>query len=595
MVTGLAVGEITGVITVISNVLEHQINLEGKVNPLKVFVNYDFTNDIATTSATTPPAVYTTIGQDNTATGGVVTFTDANNLTSNAIKPYGVGQKNATGVIDLNAFSKTATDYAVTWKQYIGSESTGYKTGVLLRGNTGSVGNASSGYVQGIMEGYLLLSYNTGSDTQFRIYRSTPAGLTILNNITTSLDPVPNKSVWYRASVSGIGNVLLKIEYSIDGVNWVTGATTTDTSSTYNQGATQIVWGLAVNSLDFYMDDITFDGFDNPAVLAMDDDNDGVKNSIDTCPNTTSGQIVNIYGCAQGQLDDDKDGVPNGSDVCPNTPLGQTVNASGCAQSQLDDDSDGVKNSVDICPNTPSGQAVDTNGCLALGSTNYSIEVVGESCPNKNNGQITITASQNLTYSATVNGTPKAFTNKILALNNLNPGTYDVCIEASGTGSKQCYSIVIPASAAITGKTSSSSDKLHVEIESGTAPYQVTINGVTQFETNNTSFDVAVNSGDVLEVSTSKLCEGILAKTITLFDLVRAVPNPTTGPFDIYLPTNDNSVEIGIYTVNGILISKSVYTIENGKVHLDLGKEPTGVYFVKIQSNPIETIKIIKK
>ncbi|GEC71452.1 Por secretion system C-terminal sorting domain-containing protein [Flavobacterium flevense] len=329
--------------------------------------------------------------------------------------------------------------------------------------------------------------------------------------------------------------------------------------------------------------------------ISDDSDADGVPNNIDTCPNSPSGQIVNATGCSDNQLDSDGDEVPNNSDVCPNTPLGQTVNAGGCAQSQLDDDSDGVKNSVDICPNTPSGQAVDTNGCLALGSTNYSIEVVGESCPNKNNGQITITASQNLTYSATVNGTPKAFTNKILALNNLNPGTYDVCIEASGTGSKQYYSIVIPASAAITGKTSSSSDKLHVEIESGTAPYQVTINGVTQFETNNTSFDVAVNSGDVLEVSTSKLCEGILAKTITLFDLVRAVPNPTPGPFDIYLPTNDNSVEIGIYTVNGILISKSVYTIENGKVHLDLGKEPTGVYFVKIQSNPIETIKIIKK
>ena len=293
--------------------------------------------------------------------------------------------------------------------------------------------------------------------------------------------------------------------------------------------------------------------------------------------------------------DTDADGVPNNIDTCPNTPSGKIVNDTGCSDNQLDSDGDGVPNNSDVCPNTPSGQAVDANGCIVLGSTNYSIEVVGESCPNKNNGQITITASQNLTYSATVNGIPKAFTNKILALNNLNSGTYDVCIEASGAGSKQCYSIVIPASAAIAGKTSSSSDKLHVEIESGTAPYQVTINGVTQFETNNTSFDVAVNSGDVLEVSTSKLCEGTLAKTITLFDLVSAVPNPTTGPFDIYLPTNDNSVEIGIYTVNGMLISKSVYTIENGKVHLDLGKEPTGVYFVKIQSNPTETIKIIKK
>ncbi len=134
-----------------------------------------------------------------------------------------------------------------------------------------------------------------------------------------------------------------------------------------------------------------------------------------------------------------------------------------------------------------------------------------------------------------------------------------------------------------------------VEIQSGTAPYQVNVNGVLQFETNNSNFGVDVNNGDVLEVTTSKECEGTYAKTITLFDLVKAVPNPTDGPFDVYLPTNDSSVEIGIYTVTGTLISKSVYTIENGKVHLDLGKEAAGVYFVRIQSNPLETIKIIKK
>ncbi|MFC3333671.1 thrombospondin type 3 repeat-containing protein [Flavobacterium palustre] len=331
------------------------------------------------------------------------------------------------------------------------------------------------------------------------------------------------------------------------------------------------------------------------AVGQLDDDGDGVKNSVDLCPNTPTGQAVNATGCAQSQLDDDNDGIKNNVDVCPNTPTGQTVNATGCALGQLDDDGDGVKNSADLCPNTPSGQAVDTNGCIALGSTNYSIEAVGESCPNKNNGQITITASQNLAYSATVNGTSKTFANKILALTNLNPGTYDICIDASGTIAKQCYSIVIPASAAITAKTTSTSEKLIVEIQSGTAPYQVNVNGVLQFETNNSNFGVDVSNGDVLEVTTSKECEGIYAKTITLFDLVKAVPNPTTGPFDIYLPTNDSSVEIGIYTVTGMLISKSVYTIENGKVHLDLGKEAAGVYFVRIQSNPLETIKIIKK
>ncbi|MBZ4040997.1 T9SS type A sorting domain-containing protein [Flavobacterium hibisci] len=74
-----------------------------------------------------------------------------------------------------------------------------------------------------------------------------------------------------------------------------------------------------------------------------------------------------------------------------------------------------------------------------------------------------------------------------------------------------------------------------------------------------------------------------------------AAPNPTNGPFDIYVPINESTAEIEIYNSNGILISKSVYLIEDRKAHLDLGKEPTGIYFIKLKSNPLETIKIIKK
>ncbi len=134
-----------------------------------------------------------------------------------------------------------------------------------------------------------------------------------------------------------------------------------------------------------------------------------------------------------------------------------------------------------------------------------------------------------------------------------------------------------------------------VAIDSGTAPYQVLVNGVVQFETNQTNFDIKVASGDLLEVKTAKDCEGILAKKITLFDVVSAFPNPTTGQFEVYLPTNDTTVNIAIYTVDAKLISISNYQIENGKVRLDLENQPSGVYFVKIHSNPEETIQIINK
>ncbi|WP_281336461.1 glycoside hydrolase family 98 domain-containing protein [Flavobacterium eburneipallidum] len=272
MKSGLSIGEKLGTITVkTTNAIESQVKLTGKVNQLPMFVKYDFTSDAATTSASTPPANNVTIGVANAATAGVVSYTDANNLTTNVIKPYGVGQKNATGVMDLNAFSKTGTDYSVTWKQYIGSGTNEYKVGVLLRGNTSKIGTASSGYVQGIMEGYLLLVYNSGTTTQFRIYRSTSSGLTTLVTTYPSFDPSPGQPVWYRASVSGSLSVSLKMEYSTDGVNWITGGSTVDSGTVHTTGATQIVWGLAVNNLDFYMDDISFNGLDESGGLGTED------------------------------------------------------------------------------------------------------------------------------------------------------------------------------------------------------------------------------------------------------------------------------------------------------------------------------------
>jgi fibronectin type 3 domain-containing protein len=81
----------------------------------------------------------------------------------------------------------------------------------------------------------------------------------------------------------------------------------------------------------------------------------------------------------------------------------------------------------------------------------------------------------------------------------------------------------------------------------------------------------------------------------TAFDVVRAFPNPTSGQFDVILPTNEDSVTIGIYTLGTKLISKANYPVVDGKVHLNIDKEATGVYLIKIQSYPDKTIRIIKK
>lgn len=96
-----------------------------------------------------------------------------------------------------------------------------------------------------------------------------------------------------------------------------------------------------------------------PVVVDGDDDNDGILNSIDECPVTVAGTVVDAKGC-KVDGDDDKDGVLNSIDTCPTTPTGLTVNAQGC---QLDTDSDGIVDANDACQNTPLNTSVNSDGC----------------------------------------------------------------------------------------------------------------------------------------------------------------------------------------------------------------------------------------
>lgn len=67
---------------------------------------------------------------------------------------------------------------------------------------------------------------------------------------------------------------------------------------------------------------------EKPMPPSYDDDNDGVPNNRDKCPNTPPGVKVGPDGCP---LDSDGDGVPDGLDQCPNTLPGVKVNSKGCA------------------------------------------------------------------------------------------------------------------------------------------------------------------------------------------------------------------------------------------------------------------------
>ena len=264
--SGLTAGNnYTGEITLNSNSVPTQsLVLSGTVAPQSITGIYDFTSDAATNTAGTPPALNTSVALDNGATAGVVSYTDALSTTSNALRPYSGGQRNSTGVINMGLFSGKGADYLVSWKEYVAGGKD-YKVGVLLRGDASKIGDASTGYVQGLMQGYLFIAYTKASGgSEFRIYKSTSTyntlSMLVNNTSATTFTPTAGQPIWYRASVSGSTNVSLKLEYSTDNMNWNIGATYNDNIAPFAYGSTQLVWGLGVGNVDFYYDNITFVG-----------------------------------------------------------------------------------------------------------------------------------------------------------------------------------------------------------------------------------------------------------------------------------------------------------------------------------------------
>jgi subtilisin-like proprotein convertase family protein len=273
-----------------------------------------------------------------------------------------------------------------------------------------------------------------------------------------------------------------------------------------------------------------------------------------------------------------------------------SLNICGVQINTNDDDNDGVSNDVDQCPNTPSGTTVNELGCFALSANNFTIEATGETCPNKNNGQVIISATEAYNYSVTINGTAYNFTNTTNAVaEGLAPGTYDFCISVEGETYTQCYSVTIESGTVAKAAANITSNKATIAIEQGTAPYNVFINGESILQTYSTSFTVDVKHGDLLQVKTSVTCEGMFSKQIEMFETITAYPNPTNGQFEIALPISEKEITVELFSIHGQLISSKTYPVMYGKIQLNLENKPAGLYLAKVYLEQPISLKIIKQ
>ncbi|WP_456378734.1 glycosyl hydrolase family 18 protein [Lutibacter sp.] len=239
-----------------------------------------------------------------------------------------------------------------------------------------------------------------------------------------------------------------------------------------------------------------------------------------------------------------------------------------------------------------------------LSAANFTVQGIGETCPDKDNGKILISAAETYDYVATISGTKldgtaisisdKNFTDN-LSLENLEPGNYTICILITNENYEQCFSVEIKEGVTVSGKSSVALGKASIEIDRGTKPFVVFVNGIEKFKTSASKFSVAIKHGDFLEVKTSKSCEGTYAKTVELLDGIVAYPNPTKGKFEISIPVLQDEVKIEVYNLQSQLISTEIYPILYGKVQLNIENQPSGIYLVKVHlNNPVE-FKILKE
>lgn len=225
---------------------------------------------------------------------------------------------------------------------------------------------------------------------------------------------------------------------------------------------------------------------------------------------------------------------------------------------------------------------------------NFQITVTDETCQGKN-GQLKIDTKFNHNYNMTIAGVDYNFTNT-LNIPNLEPGNYDVCIGITNKNYSYCFTLEIKASALLAGKTSAiKSNKVNINIKSGTAPYTVSVNNIKILETFSTTFSIPVEEGDFIEIASKATCEGKLTKIVGSSIEIKAFPNPTTDYFEMLVPDSDKVITIDLYSQTSGLISSKQYPVVNNKVKMNLNNNPSGIYFVRLNLENPKTVKIIKK
>lgn len=356
-----------------------------------------------------------------------------------------------------------------------------------------------------------------------------------------------------------------------------------------------------------------------------DNDGDGIPNITDNCPNTANTDQADADGNAIGDVcqDTDGDGILDINDNCPITANTDQldINNDGIGDVCQDTDEDGVFDANDNCPFTPNTDQKDLNN-NGIGDVcdqsyeapnNISLEITSERCQGQNNGELTVTVLQTfVNYTLTLTGLGTNLTQTITDINttgifaDLNVGSYSICVHVDERNFEQCFEFNIDEAPALGGVFNIAnegddllSDAMSVNIDTGTAPYTVVFNSEVVLVTNQKSFNVSTLGGGLLEVTSAVACEGKLSRVVQNVASLKFTfgPNPVLNNLRITIPkAPENEVNVQIYDVYGKRVLHQYFPIQNASyISIPFTNLTQGMYFVKLNLEKAEMIKIIKK
>ena len=274
-------------------------------------------------------------------------------------------------------------------------------------------------------------------------------------------------------------------------------------------------------------------------------------------------------------IDSDNDGVADMYDKCPDTPSGTIVDVSGCA-------------------------------IFTMPSNNYTVELTSSSCIGSNNGSIKLSVlDTSLKYLIQVQGPNKYVKDLVLpkgskeiSLTALNAGTYTIQFKVENVATYlQTFEVKVvePEALKVQSVVDAQQKSLSLNL-SGSEQYLVELNG-QKVEVLGTEWKTSLSSGvNVLQVSTKQTCQGVYKKEIFVSENVSLYPNPTSGPTRVMVEGKDINVEVQLFNASGQRIMSEWKELNNERYFdFDISNQPSGLYLIQVKSNTVNQIsKVIK-